>query len=145
MKVFIAGGTGTIGVPLVKALVTAGSVMALGYPVRTATQSGLALAQIPFILNILWSMFFGKKVVSDNPWQATTLEWATPTPPPHGNFEVVPTVFRGPYEYSNPAEPNDHFRRLRFTERHLPQGAYEARCPRRHGRDGRRVADRTCR
>lgn len=60
----------------------------------------LLLAQIPFIFNFFWSMRNGRKVESDNPWDATTLEWQTPTPPPHGNFAVEPTVYRGPYEYS---------------------------------------------
>jgi cytochrome c oxidase subunit 1 len=63
---------------------------------------GLLLAQIPFILNIFISMKRGKKVTSDNPWDATTLEWQTPTPPPHGNFAEEPHVYRGPYEYSVP-------------------------------------------
>ena len=61
----------------------------------------LALFQLPFIINFFWSMFAGKKS-EDNPWDATTLEWATPTPPPHGNFPTIPTVYRGPYEYSLP-------------------------------------------
>src|SRR5256885_11681729 len=42
----------------------------------------LGLAQIPFILNFFLSMKNGKKVASDNPWESTTLEWQTPTPPP---------------------------------------------------------------
>src|SRR6266581_3461912 len=47
---------------------------------------GLGLAQIPFIINFFWSIKGGQKVTSDNPWASTTLEWQTPTPPPHGNF-----------------------------------------------------------
>ncbi len=61
----------------------------------------LALFQLPFIINFFWSMWKGRKS-EDNPWDATTLEWATPTPPPHGNFLTIPTVYRGPYEYSLP-------------------------------------------
>jgi cytochrome c oxidase subunit 1 len=68
----------------------------------------LALAQIPFILNFFWSLFYGKKVQSDNPWQATTLEWATPTPPGHGNFLKPLTVYRGPYAYSVPGNEKDY-------------------------------------
>jgi len=60
----------------------------------------LALFQIPFIINLLGSWKFGKKVEGDNPWNATTLEWATPTPPGHGNFLKEPVTYRGPYEYS---------------------------------------------
>lgn len=59
----------------------------------------LALFQLPFIFNFFWSIKKGEKV-NDNPWEATTLEWATPTPPPHGNFLKDPVVYRGPYEYS---------------------------------------------
>ena len=64
----------------------------------------LALAQIPFIINFFWSIKRGKKVDKANHWDATTLEWsAAPTPPvAHGNFETLPSVYRGPYEYSPP-------------------------------------------
>ena len=74
----------------------------------------LGLAQIPFIINFFWSIKNGKKITSDNPWDATTLEWQTPTPPPHGNFAVTPQVFRGPYEYSVPGEAKD------FTPQNQP-------------------------
>jgi len=67
----------------------------------------LAVAQIPFIINIFLSAFKGKKVENDNPWDATTLEWATPTPPPHGNFTTEPVAYRGPYEYSVPGADRD--------------------------------------
>jgi len=67
----------------------------------------LGLAQIPFILNFFISIFRGPKVRSDNPWQATTLEWATPTPPGHGNFTTPPVVHRGPYDYSLPGARAD--------------------------------------
>jgi len=67
----------------------------------------LGLAQIPFIINLFWSIKNGKKVTSDNPWNATTLDWATPTPPPHGNFTTPPSVYRGPYEYSVPGATKD--------------------------------------
>jgi cytochrome c oxidase subunit I len=60
----------------------------------------LALAQLPFIFNFFWSLRRGEKVRGDNPWEATTLEWQTPTPPPHGNFTKPIQVYRGPYEYS---------------------------------------------
>ncbi|MBA4150190.1 MAG: cbb3-type cytochrome c oxidase subunit I [Verrucomicrobia bacterium] len=68
---------------------------------------GLALAQIPFIWNFFWSIRSGKKIESDNPWNATTLEWQTPTPPPHGNFVGPIEVHRGPYEYSVPGRSTD--------------------------------------
>jgi cytochrome c oxidase subunit 1 len=68
----------------------------------------LGLAQIPFIINFFWSIKNGKKVESDNPWQATTLDWQTPTPPPHGNFEKEQEVHRGPYDYSVPGAKSDY-------------------------------------
>ena len=66
----------------------------------------LGLFQLPFIINFIWSMRKGKKA-EENPWQATTLEWATPTPPPHGNFLAEPVVYRNPYEYSVPGHSED--------------------------------------
>lgn len=68
---------------------------------------GLGLAQIPFITNFFWSISHGKPAGSDNPWESTTLEWQTPTPPPHGNFATTPHVYRGPYEYSVPGHAKD--------------------------------------
>src|SRR5205814_810298 len=48
----------------------------------------------------------GRKV-NDNPWEATTLEWTAPSPPPHGNFVHTPVAYRGPYEYSLPGRERD--------------------------------------
>jgi len=63
--------------------------------------------QIVFYFNFFWSMFKGKKA-TDNPWEATTLEWTTATPPPHDSFAgVIPTVHRGPYEFAVPGAPRD--------------------------------------
>jgi len=64
----------------------------------------LAVFQFFFIVNFFWSIKKGKKVEKSNAWDATTLEWsAAPTPPvAHGNFVKVPSVYRGPYEYSPP-------------------------------------------
>ena len=67
----------------------------------------LGVSQIPFIINFIMTIFGGLKVTSDNPWEATTLEWATPTPPPHGNFREPVAVYREPYEYSVPGRPTD--------------------------------------
>jgi cytochrome c oxidase subunit I len=65
-------------------------------------------AQFIFVINLFWSMFKGPKA-SDNPWEATTLEWTTATPPPHDNFGgKTPVVYRGPYEYSVPGAPKDY-------------------------------------
>jgi cytochrome c oxidase subunit 1 len=66
----------------------------------------MALFQIPFVVNFLWSIRHGLPA-GDNPWDATTLEWASTSPPGHGNFARPPAVYRGPYEYSVPGAPRD--------------------------------------
>ncbi len=70
----------------------------------------LAIAQIPFIINLIRTLLRKKAAEPDpNPWRATTIEWTDTTSPPmgHGNFEKVPTVYRGPYEYSVPGDSTD--------------------------------------
>jgi cytochrome c oxidase subunit I len=88
--------------------------LGLNVPISHAAWA-LGLSQLPFIINFFWSVNRGKKVTSDNPWEATTLEWQTPTPPPHGNFTKSIEVFRGPYEYSVPGHVTD------FTPQNEPE------------------------
>jgi cytochrome c oxidase subunit 1 len=66
----------------------------------------LGAFQLVFIVNFFWSLRRGR-VTSDNPWDATTLEWMTTSPPPHDNFAVMPMVHRGPYDYSCPGSTVD--------------------------------------
>ena len=66
----------------------------------------LGLFQVFFIVNFFMSIKWGK-AVDRNPWDATTLEWAAPSPPGHGNFLTEPIVYRGPYEYSVPGAARD--------------------------------------
>ncbi len=66
----------------------------------------LGFAQLIFLFNVFYSMFKGKKA-EDNPWQANTVEWTAATPPPHGNFAAIPTVYHPPYEYSRPDAERD--------------------------------------
>jgi cytochrome c oxidase subunit 1 len=70
----------------------------------------LGAAQLIFAANFIYSLFKGKRAEA-NPWHANTLEWvAASSPPlPHGNFETVPTVYRGPYEYSSPEVEEDWY------------------------------------
>jgi cytochrome c oxidase subunit 1 len=58
-------------------------------------------AQAIFVWNFFSSLKNGKKA-GNNPWKANSLEWVAPSPPGHGNFAEMPTVYRGPYEYSHP-------------------------------------------
>jgi cytochrome c oxidase subunit 1 len=68
----------------------------------------LGAAQIIFVVNFLWSLYRGPKA-ERNPWEANTLEWSAPSPPPHLNWgATIPVVYRGPYEYSSPEVPEDY-------------------------------------
>ena len=73
----------------------------------TMAAFSLFLVQFIFAFNFVYSWFKGKKA-GNNPWEATGLEWSTPSPAPHGNFPTVPTVYRGPYEYSSPLVDEDY-------------------------------------
>jgi cytochrome c oxidase subunit 1 len=67
----------------------------------------LFTSQLIFVVNFFWSLFKGKKAPA-NPWNANSLEWQAPSPPPHGNWGgVTPIVYRGPYEYSSPESDAD--------------------------------------
>jgi cytochrome c oxidase subunit 1 len=67
----------------------------------------LGFAQFLLIANLFYSLKKGEPA-GENPWEANTLEWTVPSPPPHHNFDVIPTVYHGPYEYSSPDEPRDY-------------------------------------
>jgi cytochrome c oxidase subunit 1 len=76
----------------------------------------LGFAQLFLVVNFFWSLFAGERAPR-NPWHANTLEWEAPTPPPHGNFPgPLPTVYRGPYEYSSPLVAEDYLPQARRLE-----------------------------
>ena len=59
------------------------------------------LAQLLFVLNFFYSIWKGKKMTTQNPYGATTLEWTTPIEPIHGNWPgKLPTVHRWAYDYN---------------------------------------------
>jgi cytochrome c oxidase subunit 1 len=64
--------------------------------------------QLVFLYNYFSSIFRGEKA-GKNPWNANTLEWTTESPPPHGNWAELPTVYRGPYEYSVEGRDEDYW------------------------------------
>jgi cytochrome c oxidase subunit 1 len=68
----------------------------------------VALVQLIFLFNLVWSLFKGEKS-GDNPWEATTLEWQTETTPPgHGNWgKDIPVCHRWAYDYSVPGYEQD--------------------------------------
>jgi cytochrome c oxidase subunit 1 len=75
----------------------------------------LMLAQVLLLVNVVWTLLRGRPA-ADNPWQANTLEWATTSPPPHGNFAAPVAVHRDPYEYSPPGHADD------WIPQHAPAG-----------------------
>ncbi|HEX4953318.1 MAG TPA: cytochrome c oxidase subunit I [Thermoanaerobaculia bacterium] len=64
--------------------------------------AGASVLGVGFLLPsfyLLWSLKYGK-VAGPNPWGAVGLEWTTPSPPPTENFESIPVVEGGPYDYA---------------------------------------------
>ena len=61
----------------------------------------LGAAQLVFLYNMIVSWRFGPRA-PDNPWQAKTIEWQLSSPPPRFNFDQIPRVVGGPYEYGVP-------------------------------------------
>jgi cytochrome c oxidase subunit 1 len=69
-----------------------------GHLISTIGSWILATGIILMLYNLLRSMRHGEKA-GRNPWGGTTLEWQTSSPPPTENFEQVPEVTTGPYNY----------------------------------------------
>jgi cytochrome c oxidase subunit 1 len=61
----------------------------------------LGLSALVFVYNMVASWRGGPRAES-NPWRALTLEWQVTSPPPIFNFDAIPTVVGGPYEYGVP-------------------------------------------
>jgi cytochrome c oxidase subunit I len=65
-------------------------------------------AQLIFVYNLIHSRFWGK-AAPDNPWEATSLEWSTATPPPFDNFGGKhPVVYHDPYQYGVQSSVGDY-------------------------------------
>jgi len=55
-----------------------------------------------FIFNFVMTTVVWRPQAPQNPWQSRGLEWQVPSPPPADNFENIPVVLSGPYEYGDP-------------------------------------------
>ena len=65
-------------------------------------------AQVIFLANLCYSLFWGPKA-TENPWEATSLEWTIPSPPPFDNFAGKhPVVRHGAYEFGVPGAAQDY-------------------------------------
>jgi cytochrome c oxidase subunit 1 len=69
----------------------------------------IGLSTLVFVYNMVTSWARGPRAAS-NPWRALTLEWQVSSPPPIFNFDALPTVVGGPYEYGVPGAVHGVFR-----------------------------------
>jgi cytochrome c oxidase subunit I len=67
------------------------------------------LSFLVFLYNMIASWRFGPRAEA-NPWRAKTLEWQVASPPPKFNFDEIPTVVGGPYEYGVPGAVHGVFK-----------------------------------
>lgn len=66
--------------------------------------------QLLFVFNFFYSIFKGRKVTVQNPWQSNTLEWTTPIRPGHGNWPgEIPEVHRWAYDYAKQGKNGEDF------------------------------------
>lgn len=58
----------------------------------------LIVGLIWIFINLFQALWKGERA-GNNPWGGGTLEWQISSPPPSENFEKIPVVERGPYEF----------------------------------------------
>jgi cytochrome c oxidase subunit I len=72
-------------------------------------------AQLLFVFNFFYSIWYGKKMTTQNPWGSNTLEWTAPIHAGHGNWPGnIPVVHRWAYDYSKEDSDKD------FIQQHIP-------------------------
>jgi cytochrome c oxidase subunit 1 len=78
------------------------------------------LLQLVFVFNFFYSIFKGRRLTTQNPWGATTLEWTTPINAGHGNWPgEIPEVHRWAYDYGKDGKE--------FIPQTVPVGADESK------------------
>ena len=65
----------------------------------------LGFSMLIFIGNLIWSLVFVRQPAETNPWFSRSLEWQVASPPPVHNFDRIPVITSGPYEYGVPNAP----------------------------------------
>jgi cytochrome c oxidase subunit 1 len=71
----------------------------------SASAFALGASMLLFVANLVYSLVFARVPAIANPWLSRSLEWQVPTPVPVHNFERIPVVTAGPYEYGVPNAP----------------------------------------
>jgi cytochrome c oxidase subunit 1 len=71
----------------------------------SASSFVLGFSMLIFIANLVWSLVFVRQPAEENPWLSRSLEWQVATPVPVHNFERIPVITAGPYEYGVPNAP----------------------------------------
>ena len=82
----------------------------------------LGLSTLVFVYNMVASWRGGPRAPA-NPWKALTLEWQVSSPPPIFNFDHMPTVVGGPYEYGVPDAVHGIFKPAEEARPKQPAGA----------------------
>jgi cytochrome c oxidase subunit 1 len=62
----------------------------------------LGASMLVLLFNLVWSLIIKREPEVSNPWGALSLEWQLPSPPPVYNFEEIPVINSGPYDYGVP-------------------------------------------
>jgi len=94
----------------------------------------LGLSTLIFLYNMVASWRGGIRAPG-NPWRALTLEWQVSSPPPVFNFDTLPTVVGGPYEYGVPGAVHGVFRGGAEVRQPSPAGRVSGE-PSPHGEIG---------
>ncbi len=76
--------------------------------------------QLLFVFNFFFSIWRGRKLQTQNPWNSNTLEWTTPINAGHGNWPGdIPEVHRWAYDYGKDG--------VDFIPQHIPVGEHESK------------------
>jgi cytochrome c oxidase subunit 1 len=72
-----------------------------------------------FVFNFFFSIWKGRKLQTQNPWESNTLEWTTPIKTGHGNWPGdIPEVHRWAYDYGKDG--------VDYIPQHIPVGEHES-------------------
>jgi cytochrome c oxidase subunit 1 len=71
----------------------------------TASAYMIGVSMVIFAVNLVYSLVVRPQRAPANPWNALSLEWQLPSPVPAHNFDEIPVIQTGPYEYGVPGAP----------------------------------------